>query len=133
LHQAYGFDLATLIERRALALCKRGNAVYAVPEQFLARFEELPCAAVGLLIGELSDGFTPSHEFLARFGAQCAGRRWTIPDHLIGKWLAGYDLREIESPPYPIGTVMLVEDDRGRFVGRGKVLSNRVRNMLPKK
>ncbi len=134
LRQDYGFDLDTLIEQQALTLWKRHKSVYAVPEQFLARFAGLPCAAAGMLIGErAAEGFAPSHEFVTRFGAQFTHHRWRLPDDWVAKWLAGYDLRGLDRPPYPSGAVILVEDGKRRFLGRGKVLSDRIRNLLPKK
>ncbi len=129
----FDFDLNALIERQALELWQRGKSVYAFPELFLARFADVPCAAAGMLIGERGDGFAPSHEFAARFGAQFGARRLCLGDDQIEKWLAGYDLREPGAAPYSAGTIVLVEDSRGRFLGRGKVLRDRIRNMLPKK
>ena len=133
LRSEFGFDLNALIERQALELWKRGKSVHAFPELFLARFADLPCAGVGLLIGERSDDFVPSHEFAARFSAQFGARRLCLDDDRVDKWLAGYDLREPGIAPYPAGTIVLVDDSRGRFLGRGKVLRDRIRNMLPKK
>ncbi len=131
--QGYGFDLATLIERQRLSLWRRHKSVYAIPGQFLARFSDFSCSAAGMMLGEISDDFTPSHELVARFGDQFTGRRFRLGEELIGKWLAGYDLREIDHAPYPSGTVIILEDDTGRYLGRGKVLRDRIRNLLPKK
>jgi NOL1/NOP2/fmu family ribosome biogenesis protein len=86
-----------------------------------------------MLIGELAEEFTPSHEFSSRFFGQFSRRRMKAPEEHVEKWLAGYDLREAQEPPYPFGAVVLLEDERGRFLGRGKVLRDRIRNMLPKK
>ncbi|HLF28121.1 MAG TPA: NOL1/NOP2/sun family putative RNA methylase [Anaerolineae bacterium] len=133
MRQAYGFDLHNLIERQALTLWARQKSMYAIPEQFLARFADLPCAAIGMLIGERSEGFTPSHEFIARFSRRFTSSRLRLSADQIEKWLAGYDLRGAENASYPAGTVVLMEDDRGRFLGRGKVLRERIRNMLPKR
>ena len=134
LRQEYGFDLDMLIERQALTFWRRQKLVYAIAEQFLARFADLPCAAVGMLIGErAAEGFVPSHEFVARFGARFTGRRFRLADDQIEKWLAGYDLRGLEATLYPAGAVIILEDDKQRFLGRGKVQRDRVRNMLPKK
>jgi 16S rRNA (cytosine1407-C5)-methyltransferase len=133
LRDEFGFDLNALLERQAIELWQRGKSVHAFPEMFLARFADVPCAAVGMLIGERGDGFAPSHEFAARFSAQFSARRLRLGDDQIEKWLMGYDLREPETTPYPAGTIVVVEDGRGRFLGRGKVLRDRIRNMLPKK
>ncbi len=133
LRQAYGFDLAALVERQALTLWQRRKSVYAIAEQFLARFARFPCSAVGMLIGERAEDFVPAHEFAARFSAQFTSRRFRLSGEQVDKWLAGYDLRELENVPYPPGPVVVLEDDKQRFLGRGKVLRDRIRNMLPKK
>jgi 16S rRNA (cytosine1407-C5)-methyltransferase len=133
LQQDYGFDLQALIEGQMLALWRRGKSVYAVPQQFLTHFADLPCSAVGMLIGDFADEFAPSHEFVSRFFGQFTGRRMKVNEEHVKKWLAGYDLREAQETPYPFGAVVLLEDERGRYMGRGKVLRDRIRNMLPKK
>jgi 16S rRNA (cytosine1407-C5)-methyltransferase len=130
---AYGFDFRAVVERQCLALWAHGKSVYAIPELFLSRFGDLPCAATGMLVGERSeDGFVPSHELVARFGAQFTGRRLALADDQAGIWLAGRDLRGVQTL-YPLGTVILLEDERSRFLGRGKVLSKRIRNLLPRR
>ncbi len=133
LEQDYGFDLQALIEAQMLTLWRRGKSVYAIPQQHLARFDDLPCSAVGMLIGEFAEEFAPSHEFVSRFFGQFTGRRMTVNEEHVQKWLAGYDLRDACEAPYPFGAVVFLEDGRGRYLGRGKVLRDRIRNMLPKK
>ncbi|HEY4687784.1 MAG TPA: NOL1/NOP2/sun family putative RNA methylase [Anaerolineae bacterium] len=132
LHE-YGFDLSDVINRQRLTLWQRRRFVYAITELYVERFPDLSCAAIGMLIGENTEGFVPSHDLVSRFDAQFSGRRYRLADDRIDKWLAGYDLRQPGDVPYPTGTVIIVEDEKGRFVGRGKVLNERVRNMLPKK
>jgi len=133
LEQDYGFDLQALAEARMLTVWRRGKSVYAIPQQFLARFDDVPCSAVGMLIGELAEEFVPSHEFVSRFFGQFSGRRMKLNEKHVEKWLAGYDLRDAYETPYPFGAVVFLEDGRGRYLGRGKVLRERIRNMLPKK
>jgi 16S rRNA (cytosine1407-C5)-methyltransferase len=129
----YGFDLQVVVECQRLALWAHGESVYAIPELFLSRFGDLPCAATGMLVGERSeDGFVPSHELVARFGAQFTGCRLTLANDQAGIWLAGRDLRGAQTP-YPLGTTVLLEDERGRFLGRGKALRKRIRNLLPRR
>jgi 16S rRNA (cytosine1407-C5)-methyltransferase len=131
--QAYGFDFEAVVEQQALALWKHGESIYAIPEQFLAHFADLPCVATGMQIGEQGEGgFAPSHELVARFGAQFAGRRLALADAQAAVWLAGRDLRGIGTP-YASGAVILLEDARGRFLGLGKALHKRIRNMLPRR
>lgn len=133
LRQSFGFDLGEVIDRQALVLRRRGKAVYAVPELHLSHFAELPVVAAGLLIGERVEGFVPSHELVSRFSDRFVEHRFRLAGEQCARWLAGYDLRHPDATPYPPGTLILAEDHRGRFLGRGKVLSDRIRNMLPKK
>lgn len=133
LHQLYGFDFELVIETQVLTLWQRDDLIYAIPERLAARFADLPHAAAGFMIGQWIDGqFIPSHELVTRFSAQFTASRWALPDEQTG-WLDGRDLRNLPDLPYPPGTVILLEDSRGRFLGRGKVQRDRIRNMLPKR
>jgi 16S rRNA (cytosine1407-C5)-methyltransferase len=131
--QDYGFDLKAMIERQALVLWECGGSIYAIPELFLARFADLPCVSTGMQVGERSaGGFVPSHELVSRFGAQFTGRRLTLADDQVAVWLGGRDLRGVQTT-YALGEIILLEDARGRFLGLGKVLSKRIRNLLPRR
>jgi 16S rRNA (cytosine1407-C5)-methyltransferase len=132
--QAYGFDFAAVAGRQGLTLWSHGGSVYAVAERFLSCFADLPCVAAGMLVGEQDgEGFAPSHELVARFGAQFTGHRLALSDDQAEVWLAGRDLRGAEAPSYLSGAIILLQDGRGRFLGRGKVLGDRIRNMLPRR
>ena len=129
----YGFDLAAVLKRQHLELLQRNNAIYAVPAQLLAHFADFPCIAIGMLVGEwVADRFVPSHELIARFSAQFVQPRFTLSAEQIKAWWNGGDLRGIDVP-YPAGSIVLMEDDQRRYIGRGKVLRDRVRNLLPKR
>ncbi|MBN1812264.1 MAG: NOL1/NOP2/sun family putative RNA methylase [Anaerolineae bacterium] len=131
--QAYGFDFEAVIERQALALWEHKGSIYAIPEPFLTHFADLPCVATGMQVGEQGEGeFAPSHELVARFGAQFTGCRLTLADDQAAVWLGGRDLRGLESH-HPLGATILLEDERGRFLGLGKVQGNRIRNLLPQR
>ena len=130
----YGFDFEAVIERQALALWERGGMIYAIPELFLAHFADLPCVSAGMQVGELDEGtgVIPSHELVARFSAQFAGRRLTLADDRAEVWLGGRDLRGVQTVYVP-GEIILLEDERSRFLGLGKVLDKRIRNLLPRR
>ncbi len=132
LHNGYGFDLRNVLEEQRLELLKRSDAVYAVPAQFMSHFGDFPCIAIGMLIGEWTDGtFVPSHELIARFSSQFTGQRFALSADHVRQWLTGQDLRTV-TPPYPAGSIILIEDEQGRYLGRGKVLRERLRNLLSK-
>ena len=129
----YGFHLRPVLEYQQLKLFARSQSVYAIPQAFIAHFADFPGIAVGMLIGEwLDDVFVPSHELIARFSTQFTKQRFTLGSEHVKQWLQGLDLRSV-TPPYPIGSIVLIEDERQRFIGRGKVLRDRLRNLSPKK
>jgi 16S rRNA (cytosine1407-C5)-methyltransferase len=128
----FGFDLLAHLVGRAL--WQRDKSLYAIPERLTAEFSGLPRAAAGLMIGQQDgDAFIPSHELITRFDAQFTQRRVTLTADQQTIWLEGRDLRAVPDLPYPPGSLILLEDERGRFLGRGKLLRDRVRNLLPKR
>jgi 16S rRNA (cytosine1407-C5)-methyltransferase len=131
--QVYGFDFEAVAERQALALWENQGVVYAIPDLFLAHFPDLPCVATGMRVGEWSKGvFAPSHELVARFSAQFVDCRLTLADDQVAVWLGGRDLRGVKAH-HPSGATILLEDERGRFLGLGQVQSNRIKNLLPRR
>jgi len=134
LRQAFGFDLGLVLDARALTLWMRGQSVHAIPELFLSRLADLPCVAMGMLVGQRSqDGFIPSHELVARFDAQFTRGRLRLSDEQVKLWLAGRDLRGLGAGRFPLGAVVVMEDDKRRFLGRGKIQRGRIRNLLPRR
>jgi 16S rRNA (cytosine1407-C5)-methyltransferase len=133
LRDAYGFDLSDAREKQRLKLLQRGKAIYAVPDQLLTHFADFPCIAIGMLIGEwVEDHFVPSHELIARFSAQFTQKRFALSAEQVKVWWNGGDLRGI-NVPYPAGSIVLMEDEKQRYIGRGKALRDRVRNLLPRR
>jgi NOL1/NOP2/fmu family ribosome biogenesis protein len=85
-----------------------------------------------VLIGEWHESILiPSHELIARFSTQFAGQRFALTGDQVKTWLNGGDLRGVDTS-YPVGSIIVLEDDKRRFIGRGKVLRERVRNLLPR-
>jgi 16S rRNA (cytosine1407-C5)-methyltransferase len=133
LRDVYKFDLSAVLEQQHLELLQRGNSIYAVPDQLLTHFADFPCIASGMLVGEWhEDQFVPSHELSARFSAQFTQPRFTLSSEQVKVWWHGSDLRGI-NVPYAVGSIVLMEDEQRRYMGRGKVLRDRVRNLLPRR
>ncbi len=131
--QVYGFDLRAVIAQHDLVLYERGQYVYAAPQALLTHFDMLPHRSAGLMIGQLeTKGFMPSHELITRFEHQFVTGWLDLSDEQCRIWLAGRDLRHITTT-LPTRTIALLRDEQGRFVGRGKVLPDRIRNLLPKR
>jgi len=134
LRDDFGFDFAPIAAARGLTLWAREKAVYALPEQLVGAFRDVPHAAAGLLIGQWAgDAFLPAHELVSRFWDLFTDARARLPDDRVAAWRAGRDLRALPATPYPPGTLILFEDARGRFVGRGRLQRDRVRNLLPRR
>jgi NOL1/NOP2/fmu family ribosome biogenesis protein len=47
-------------------------------------------------------------------------------------WWNGGDLRGVDVS-YQTGSIVVMEDEKRRYIGRGKVLRDRVRNLLPRR
>jgi 16S rRNA (cytosine1407-C5)-methyltransferase len=133
LSDTYGFDLNAVLEKQHLEMLQRGAAIYAVPDQLLNHFADFPCIAIGMLVGEwVEDRFIPSHELMARFSTQFTQQRFRLSPEQVKVWWNGGDLRGI-AVSRPTGSVVVMEDLQHRYIGRGKVLRERVRNLLPRR
>jgi 16S rRNA (cytosine1407-C5)-methyltransferase len=149
LRAVYDFDLTAVLQEQDLSLWRHapqpgrgfqsGTEIFAIPSAYLRRFESLPFQSLGMAVGEEGpEGFIPSHEWLARFRGRFLRGRWQLAHGLLTAWLRGEDIRFEDRQPesraqYPRGTIVLVEDDQGRFVGRGRVTSERLKNLLPRR
>jgi 16S rRNA (cytosine1407-C5)-methyltransferase len=134
LKQQYGFDLEPVLLEQDLALYRRGKSVLAVPDLFLTTFRGLPVQSLGLEVGEeLPNTFSPAHDWVARYAARFNANRLRLPQELIPAWLRGEDARGFETQNFAKGLVVIVEDEDGRFLGRGKLVQDRLRNLLPRK
>ena len=133
--QDFGFDFGAEIEARQLTLWQREKSVYAIPERIVTQFGDLPNVGAGFLAGQLTgDQFIPSHELITRYDDQFVEGRVALDEDQIAMWLQGRDLRGVpEIAANVSGTVILLDDTRGRFVGRGKVQRDRIRNLLPRR
>lgn len=130
----YGFALDAVLDDLGLTLWARERLLFAVPERLIALFGDVPHAAAGLLAGQEMDGqIVPSHELVTRFERAFSGARVTLDEAQIALWRQGRDLRPAPATDYAAGTVVLLQDERGRFVGRGRLLGDRLRNLLPRR
>ncbi|HEY9088291.1 MAG TPA: hypothetical protein VIO36_09000, partial [Anaerolineaceae bacterium] len=128
----YGFDLPGVLARQSLALWQRGESVYAFPEAFFSAFGGLPVEGLGLLLGEKHPaGFQVAHEWTARFSSMFQSGTFSLPEEHTAAWLRGEDIPYTASPGGP--AVVLVCDHDERFVGRGKVGAQRLKNLLPRR
>lgn len=128
----YGFDLAAVLERYDWVLFRRAASIFALPRRLATGFSELPFITAGLPVGEETpSGFALSHEWASRFEKDCPAGRFVIPAERIPAWLRGEDLHGLSAPAGLPGRIVLAEDEGGRYLGRGRALSDRVKNLLP--
>lgn len=131
---AFGFDLGAVLQTYALDLWSRAEVLYAIPAHAQAQFSTLPHAGAGFLLGEWSAGrFVPSHELITRFGDQFSAPRLRLEPDRAALWRQGRDLRGIAVGVVLAGEIVLLEDTRGRFLGRGRAQADRIRNLLPRR
>lgn len=135
LHDGYDFNFNSVMASQALILLQKKDSVYALPERLYAEFSDISSMSMGLLIGQLQgETFTPAHELISRFWGDFKGHGITIEDpQQLAIWLEGRDLRGDYLGQYPNGCIVLLENEYGEFIGRGKVQEGRIRNMLPKR
>ncbi len=132
LQEVFGFALEPILEANALTLWAQERTVYAVPQRAVTLFGELPHRSAGLMLGRWQgDVFLPSRALITRYWEQFQAPRLTLDDEQALRWLEGRDLRGV-TPPSSAGLVVLCVDRYGSFLGRAKVLHNRLRNLLPK-
>lgn len=129
---AYGFDLAKELEHYRLDLVAYGSRIYAFPERMLAEFSGLPVQSTGLLVGEqTADGFVPAHEWVSRFFSSFSANRFVVPEEWIDAWMRGENLTELAVSQEYAGSILVMVDSDGRYLGRGKVSGERIKNLLP--
>ncbi|NMB89232.1 MAG: hypothetical protein GYA17_12805 [Chloroflexi bacterium] len=132
--QMYAFELEAVLDGQGLDLWQRGESVMAVPELYLQRFPGLPVQALGLPLGDWTpNGFAPSHEWVMRFGRSFRAGRWTIEPEQVIPWLRGEDLPGQDVHDYARGTLLAIFDPDGRLLGRGRVTTERLKNLLPRR
>ncbi len=132
LQDVFGFALEPILEANGLTLWAQERTVYAVPQRAVELFGELPHRSAGLMLGRWQgDVFLPSRALITRYLAQFQAPRLELDEKQALHWLKGRDLRGVK-PPAGAGPVVLCMDRHGRFLGRAKVLPNRLRNLLPK-
>jgi 16S rRNA (cytosine1407-C5)-methyltransferase len=130
----YGFELLPVLERQDLLLWKRAEDIYALPQTYMSHFRDLPFQALGLQVGEETpDGFSPSHYWTARFGSQFKLGMCTLQPEQTPAWLRGEDLQGRFLPDVRKGKIVIVVDEKGRLLGRGKLLNGRLKNLLPRR
>ena len=131
LQTEYGFDLCTVLAEYSLTLMQRLEKVIAFPTRILDNFSELPLEFAGILLGELNpEGLTISHEWATRFGSRFSDGQITLTEEQTSLWLRGEDCFDLTTIHGEKGQVLIVRNPQGLVIGRGKVLKDRLKNLL---
>ena len=133
LEARYGFDLDNLLVGQILEIGILKGQYYLTPQSLRTQFNDLPILSAGMVLGKaMKDDIQISHAFAARFGDRFSKGVLSIEEDHLPAWLRGEDLRKY---PYAsdseLGQIYAIRDTFGRNLGRGKLLKERLRNMLP--
>lgn len=129
----YGLVVDEVFTKYNLMLFQRHEGLFLIPKTYLERFRNLPFEYIGMQIGQWrGEAFQLSHEFASRFGHLYTRGRVQIDPSQVSLWIAGRDIRNPDTNLSPQGQFLLVTDEDGRNLGVGKLLPNRLRNMLPR-
>jgi len=129
---AYGFDLGAILKTQDMALALRGDRIFLVPNVLLEGRLTFPCLSAGMELGRfIREELVISHEFVSRFGDLFTQGILLLEDGLLDAWKRGEDLRGYKDNRLAEGRVYAVRDHLGRNLGRGKLLADRLKNMLP--
>ncbi len=132
LKAGYGFNLEEICEKSALEVTLHKEQYFLIPEKLTALASSLPLLSAGLPLGKaLRDSIVISHEFAARFGDRFLEGVLTLEDEFIPAWARGEDIRGYRREGLPTGAIYVIRDRNGRNFGRGKLLGDRLKNMLP--
>ena len=132
LQEHFGFDLETLIEKGRLLISGQKNKVFLIPEKLNYQFRDLHFLSAGMELGKsVRDDFIPSHEFVSRFGDQFSKGTLILEERYLESWSRGEDIRGFKTNEFNTGEILAVRDGSGRNLGRGKLLADRLKNMLP--
>ncbi len=134
LKNAYGFDFENFMQMENIDLWQRQEQVYILPETWIQHFGTVPFQAVGMLLGEFSsDGFAPAHEWISRFAARFTQGKVSLDQQQSNAWLRGEDIQgSFPMPDLPAHTAAIF-DENNRLLGRGKVFTGRLKNLLPRR
>jgi NOL1/NOP2/fmu family ribosome biogenesis protein len=117
---------------QGMVLVLRDDRVILVPEILLTGKLHFPSLSTGMELGKMiREELILSHEFVSRFGDQFSQGVLTLEDDVLEAWMRGEDLRGYQDSRMAKGKVYATRDRAGRNLGRGKLLADRLKNMLP--
>lgn len=132
LQDEFGLDFERILTDMRGNLFQRQGQIFLIPETWLAHFATFPYHTLGMPVGKLLKGrFEPSIELFNRWNHLIQERNWQLPQEAVESWLRGGEVRGKNFPGIPPSGFVIVRDELGRYLGAGKVIPGRVRNLLP--
>ena len=128
LKDSFSLSLEAICAEQGAVILRRGDAFWMLPERFIQTFSTLPCKSAGMQVAvKTTGGLVPDNDWICRFFRRTEGIRITPDEELLQEWLHGGDIRP-EIGGLPKGSVVMVTDPYGVFLGCGKISGDRVRN-----
>lgn len=125
-----GYGLSVYLEENRRVLVRRDQRVFIFPAQLLERFRSLPVQSAGMLVGEWDgEEFIPSHEWVLRFGKQCSEILVKLDEERFSQFTRGEDLIGFHDKVNSSSLVRVVTDQADRIAGRGRIVSDRLKNL----
>ena len=132
--QVYGYDLDASLQKFNLEIWVRDKGYYAFPVNYFDHGFQFPVRSLGLQLGEYSpDGFIISHDWVSRFFDLFINRRYLLQPGEENSWLKGLDIRGNPGSSHPDGTILIMTGQNGRFLGRGEIQRDRIKNLIPRR
>jgi len=128
----YGFNLENLLKHSNATIYQHEHEVWLVPDRLYHNFPSLQVISTGLCLGKLiNNKMIVSHDFVARFGSGFKRGTLQIGTEYLLTWISGQDIHPFPINPEDAGKIIVVKDEAGRNLGRGKTINNRLKNLLP--
>lgn len=128
LEDQFGLRLSDICSDCGSVIQKRGTEYWMLPERYLETFQSLPSKSIGMrIVMQSSGGLIPDNDWISRFSACISGNRLVVENDDMSGWLHGADIRT-EVTGLPKGTIVMIEDQNGIFLGCGRVSGDRIRN-----
>ena len=128
LDDSFGLRQDDLCAGRGAAVWRRGDEFWMLPERYVASFASLPSKSVGMRMAvQTAGGLIPDNDWICRFFSRTQGIRIIADADQQREWLAGSDIRP-DIGSIPGGTIVMILNEYGTFLGCGKISGDRIRN-----
>ncbi len=131
--QKYGLDIAGKVSGGNLVFWQNGDSVILAPAMYFNRFGEFPVQMLGLLFAEQTpSGWEITHQAAARYWREIQSGKILLDFDQVNAWQRGENL-SLRISILPAGQVAMLTDSWGRYLGRGRITSRGVKNLLPRR